>query len=362
MRTYNMTMPELTLPAIRALSAEIDPIQSGTGTPSPSNPRPISGRDSVIIENSQINIWNEQWEVGGINGTTGEDEPNANRFRTKGYIPVPIGENLFLYSGSSDSIGMRYYDESKAYIGSYSTTQSRTLEYGGTRYPTGTAYIRFVNTSRNEYQNDISINYPATETAYNAFKGSVNEIDLGQTVYGGTLDVTSGLLTVTHAYKSITSFASKSGTTSNHLFTYTGAQSDIKKPSADTVNANLLSDKFESVKFGGSGGLYSSATVGIGANVNGVVVVGFGLDSNFDTKDKANAWVASNPIQVVYPLATPQTYQLTPTQVETLAGSNTVMADKTITLTFNGQTLTGQVVTFEAEGRRVVYMFMPKED
>ena len=38
-------------------------------------------------------------------------------------------------------------------------------------------------------------------------------------------------------------------------------------------------------------------------------------------------WLASNNVTVVYPLATPQTYQLTPTEVKTLLGVNNIFAD-----------------------------------
>ena len=38
-------------------------------------------------------------------------------------------------------------------------------------------------------------------------------------------------------------------------------------------------------------------------------------------------WLQSNPIQAVYPLETPQTYQLTPQEVKTLLGQNNIWAD-----------------------------------
>ena len=49
------------------------------------------------------------------------------------------------------------------------------------------------------YNNDISINYPATDTTYHAYTGNAYAIALGDTYYGGTLDVTTGVLTITHA-------------------------------------------------------------------------------------------------------------------------------------------------------------------
>ena len=43
--------------------------------------------------------------------------------------------------------------------------------------------------------------------------------------------------------------------------------------------------------------------------------------------ESANAWVASHPVQIVYPLETPITYQLTPELVAALAGQNNFWCD-----------------------------------
>ena len=47
------------------LKVGIEAVQSGSGDPSPSNPRPISGWSSVNVTNrSNGNQWDEEWEVG----------------------------------------------------------------------------------------------------------------------------------------------------------------------------------------------------------------------------------------------------------------------------------------------------------
>jgi hypothetical protein len=50
------------------------------------------------------------------------------------------------------------------------------------------------------YNNDISINYPSTDTSYHAFVGQSITIEIGSTVYGGEYDARTGVLTVTHGY------------------------------------------------------------------------------------------------------------------------------------------------------------------
>ena len=45
------------------------------------------------------------------------------------------------------------------------------------------------------------------------------------------------------------------------------------------------------------------------------------------TKEAAKTWVQNHPFSVVYPLANPVTYQITPTEVSTLLGANNIWAD-----------------------------------
>lgn len=151
-------------------------------------------------------------------------------------------------------------------------------------------------------------------------------IPLGQTVYGGTLDVVSGKLVVDRAIATITSFSSKSGSTANMLYAYQGITSTVKKPSADSVAVDLLSDKFVKSNFGSTGGLYGTNKIGIAVNTNGTVYVGFGKNG-VSTLADANTWAAANPIQVVYPLATPIEVDLTPQTIKTLLGTNNIWAD-----------------------------------
>ena len=46
-----------------------------------------------------------------------------------------------------------------------------------------------------------------------------------------------------------------------------------------------------------------------------------------DTIEDWKAWLADNPLHVVYELATPITYQLTPQEIKTLKGANNFIAE-----------------------------------
>ena len=111
---------------------------------------------------------------------------------------------------------------------------------------------------------DPQLELGSTATDYAPYTGnqiSVTFPSEAGTVYGGTLDVTSGVLTVTDA----------------NIASYNG----------ETLPGEWISDR----------DVYAAGTT------------------------------PTTGAQVVYKLATPQTYQLTPTEVTTLLGQNNIWAD-----------------------------------
>ena len=144
------------------------------------------------------------------------------------------------------------------------------------------------------------------------------------TVYGGTLDVTTGLLTVTMAEVDLGTLNwtyLPSGSTVAPFFyapksniKYIGNPATIRYPflcSKYAVGIRRVGD-FNDKQIAADG----SATV-----VNQIQI----KDSAYT--DAAIFKAAMSGVQLVYELATPQTYQLTPTEVEMLLGENNVWAD-----------------------------------
>lgn len=65
----------------------------------------------------------------------------------------------------------------------------------------------YANSSSSYYIKYFQVEYGTTATAYEPYQGKLFTIDLGQTVYGGSYNWTTGKLTVTHGY--IDSYASE---------------------------------------------------------------------------------------------------------------------------------------------------------
>lgn len=182
------------------LVVTLEPKQSGSGTPSPENVRPITGYTECVVDRDGLNWWDEEWEIGTINPDTGATEANNNRIRSKNYVPVLGGVTYYFKCPSTSNCRIAYYNANKNYIGgSFDLTPNTTFTT-----PSNCAYLKFSpnNDYGTTYNNDICINvsdnningkYTPYVTPYTA------TITFGQTVYGGSVDFKTGKVTVTHA-------------------------------------------------------------------------------------------------------------------------------------------------------------------
>lgn len=301
------------LPAL-SLVANIVPKQSGSGTPSPENVRPISGWTEVTVFDTGVNVWDEEWEVGLISAATGQNETNSNYSRTKNYCKVVPDTNYYIKNTPSP-LYLREYGANKEYI--------RYAQIAGNNeitIPSDVYYIRFC-WDGTTYNNDISINYPSTDHEYHAFNpnSSTTTTSLGRTVYGGTVDVVSGVLTVTHAIVDLGTLLWSRKT--DGVFYSWGLQNLVKAISNTTITANGVCS---ALQMGSYNAVYNNATLDNAIAVGADSQLGAHC-SNYTTA--ADFKSAMQGVQLCYELATPQTYQLTPQTINTLSGVNNVWAD-----------------------------------
>ena len=153
-------------------------------------------------------------------------------------------------------------------------------------------------------------------------------VSLGQTVYGGTLDLTSGELTITHGYKDLGTLSWSKDTTTRpadgatiHAF-YAGISEMKTVANTDIGNimcSQYVADKVTSVDYGG----YSDVKDGIigGADTNHRIWV---YDSRYNEYSTADFKTAMSGVQIVYELATPTTTTLTAEQLALVKGQNTL--------------------------------------
>ena len=163
----------------------LNPLQTGTGDPSPTNIRPITGFTGVNVTQTGANVWDEEIELGSIN-SHGELVPSTTTVRCKNPIPVKPNANYYFLSVSGTSetkFGFIYfYDQNLNFISSWSS-EARVYNTQITT-PNNCYFMRFRMASSygTTYNNDIYINYPST----------TYPIALGRTVYGGQVNLTTG--------------------------------------------------------------------------------------------------------------------------------------------------------------------------
>lgn len=147
-------------------------------------------------------------------------------------------------------------------------------------------------------------------TTYNVSFGSAG------TVYGGTLDVVSGQLTVDRQSVTLdgTESWSKSSLTACDIFLHSN--------SSYIVDSDTMLSSFRFVNASTIQGI-GDAWIGSSASQ---LRIGF---SAYGTTDLATfkTWLSNNPVQLVRKLATPLTYQLTTTQVAFLLGTNNIWSN-----------------------------------
>ena len=163
-----------------------------------------------------------------------------------------------------------------------------------------------------------------TEADFEPYQGQTYTATLPETVYGGTVDLVSGEVVIDRAMVTYSSVYSVAQGTSAPLYYWMFALN----PKAPTNNeANLISDQYV---LGGFeiGKCYVT-------NV-GQLIVAVPADQTLNTKALADAWLAQNPVQFCYTLATPRTIQLTPQEIQTLVGTNNVWSDSgEVEITYN---------------------------
>lgn len=248
------------LPA-KNITVDIAPVQSGSGDPSPDNVRPITGWTGANVYRTGKNLWS----LGNVSGTRAVAKSvflpaGSYAFSTKNTTTAAT-ETVRVIFTLADSTTAQINVTANA-TGRVSTTFNASKAITQAQFWAGSSAA---NSNGQTFEfSDIQFELGSTATAYEPYSGNTYTITFPNeagTVYGGTLDVTNGKLTVTDGY----------------IASYNG----------ETIPGEWIS----------SMDVYAAGTTPtIGA-------------------------------QVVYKLATPTTYNLTPQQIQLLLGVNNVWAN-----------------------------------
>ena len=281
-----------------------------------SNVCPISGRTAVNVTRTGFNVWDEEYLTGYYN-SSGVYTSQSGQLCTKNKIRIL--PNTSYYLGTVDSLSVSqtaicYYDINETFI-------NRIFQGKGVFTTPNNAYymtVNFGSSYGDTYNHDISINYPSTDTDYHAGHVQTVTLSLGQTVYGGTLDVTQGVLTVDRAIVDLGTLDWSYGE-SNLRF---GASLSGILPQPVTTLPRMTSDRYKVV----TGAYFDSHTSesGIIRVDNSYARINVRDLSYSDATTFTNAVTGS---QLAYEIAQPVEVQLTAQQMTTLLGQNNVLSD-----------------------------------
>ena len=342
-----------------SLKVTLVPVQSGSGDPSPTNVRPISGHTEVKVARCGKNMLGctvAEIKANNTNGTW-----SGNTFNRRGVDFTLVADEkgyVTEVQTSGTATGEIFFRVYKDFI--YKAGKSYVLSgcpSGGT---SDTYRFESDNLDKRDYGNGVTISLNAdtidsifvvaktnanmnglifkpmlrfsedTDPTFKPYKGDTYTIDLDGTRYGGVLDVTTGELTVDRA-----------------MVTYDGSEDEGWSLYSGDPDRFVCAKPTGAGTTGGFTGITLSnicVTSNSVAVDNSVFIGGSNVNVRIDnlTLAQFTTLLSGTPMTLVYPLATPQVIQLTPTQVETLVGTNNLVA-----------TLAGQTVT-ESQFRPVI--------
>ena len=153
-----------------------------------------NGVSGMFIGIAGKNLFNEDTEPGTLNDTTGLPVSSDTQIRSKTFSSCKGGEEYYICVGSNQSIRVLWYDENEIFI-----SETINIANAVATAPINACFfkIRGTNAYGTTYRNDISINYPSDDTTYEAYSGDAYLVTFGDTIYGGTFNSVTGILTST---------------------------------------------------------------------------------------------------------------------------------------------------------------------
>ena len=162
----------------------------------------------------------------------------------------------------------------------------------------------------------------STATSFEPYSGTDSTLPLGSTYYGGTVDLATGVMTVTHQFDSITScymldvysgFTQTETTAAVFVSVSETPDHSVNPAGSNMFEPGDTNTGYNQYGWRGSGAAkickcsFSKSSLGLSGTVTAEQAV-----------TAANALLAETPLEIAYKLATPYTVQLTPTEILSL--------------------------------------------
>lgn len=274
-----------------------------------------------------FNMWDEEWEVGGLANATGLPFSTNDRIRSKNFSKCLPNTNYYCKT-TSNYLRVFWYDSEQNFIRMMDTVVNLVITS-----PSNAHYFKIVLEGATTYNNDICINlswsgwrngeYEPYEKHSYALDSSLTlrgipKLDASNNLYyDGDEYLSSGAVTrkyvevVFDETIGINQVLARANTT-RVFYNYTN-MSYAMKPNASSI-ANIISDfPVYSPDY-----IYSNDVEGVSENRNptqfGIWLSIANSKLSAQTADGVKAYLAQHPVSIVYELATPTTEQAEPYQ------------------------------------------------
>ena len=315
------------------------PVQEGSGDPSPDNVRPITGWDGIEITACGKNLLppisdTTYWQNGYFN-SNGVGNTRGDYRQSKYLIPIKAGNYNFTHPSTYRWIGVYVCDKdgNKIYFKETLYQETITIPSDG--------YAKFyVQVTDGTYM----IEKGSIATEYEPYTATTITIPFNRTIYGGYVDLVRGEVVEewcnftldgtnyvmgsanasVNAKNIARAYSYAAGFTQKGLpkFKAHGMRYCNKLPTINTVAVNGID--YNCLQY------YNTASTNSQNEYISIMIEKEELvdtSSNLKIAESINEWLSNNPLQVLYNIAEPISYSLTPETIKTLKGVNNIWSN-----------------------------------
>lgn len=301
-----------------ATEVQIEPKQAGSGTPSPDNVREISGWSSVEVSSAGVNLFDKTnaLDVSAYFGTKLLSSTNHKTI----YIPCKPNTTYTVINSANNRRNVGYTTVLPAVNVDVYGIATGTITTGpDAKYLVCYCYNQNVDTvTYQDVLNAIQLELGTTATDYEPYNGISTTINLGQTVYGGTIYPEEGRGTITMGMVDLGTLTWLNGGGSRFTATISDISTVVVPPYTNRLIGAVCSNYPADTQISISDSMTDKTWIR--------------SDKTITIKDTsytdATAFkTAMSGVQLCYELATPIEFTFPSVNIPTLNGTNNIWAD-----------------------------------
>ena len=302
--------------------AEINPIQEGSGDPSPTNVRPIEGWSGVTVNRAGKNL---------LPNVKYQENSRAIQLGSNGDFSIILPAGRYTLSFSSNAGSIPYWKKQGG------VTQNFNDGLVLTEASAVNIWIRNENGITTADVEWFQLELGSTATAYEPYQGSSKSIDFKDsqgnpiTVYGGNMNITDGEGDDGMYHLALTGLENWVESSSYYEYNVSSGSTTLPYARGNAKGSGYCSHFIFGSKISGGDGVFCGTSAQTGkyiifhkSRINELL----GISSLAEFKTYMQTQNANGtPVQVAYWLATPTPIYCEPTEVKSLKGSNNVWSD-----------------------------------